>query len=289
VARTIALPDGRRLAYADHGDRDGSPIVYFHGVPGSRLDASVLDHVYRDLGARVVAVDRPGFGESGYQRGRRLLDWPADVTALADALGLQRFAVVGYSSGGKYALACAHELPERLTTVAVVAGVGPPDIPGFRDGLGRNERLTMTLAVRARPLAIAYWGIARAMVERRPGSFLEAFEKEASEPDRAVLRDPRFRAALIATSREALRPGARGLVQDVALQARPWGFRLEDVSAPVRLWHGEQDEVVPIHHSRHVAERIAGAELHTYPGEGHLLARRFPEIASSLLSAQSSR
>ena len=287
MASAIELPGERRLAYADHGDPAGTPILYFHGVPGSRLDASLLEDTYRELGVRLVAVDRPGFGASTHQKGRRLLDWPRDVTALADALGLERFAVAGYSSGGKYALACAHALPERLTAVAVVAGVGPPDTPGFRDGMGRNERLTMTLAVRARPLALAYWRMAKRMLDRRPDSFVAEFEKEASEPDRAALEAPEFREALIATSREALRAGARGLVHDVAIQARPWGFRLEELSLPVRLWHGDRDEIVPPHHSRHAAQAIPDAELHTYPDEGHLLAARFPEIVSSL--AQSSR
>ncbi len=282
MASAVGLADGRRLAYAEYGDREGAPILYFHGVPGSRLDGEPFDAAYRELGIRVVAVDRPGFGGSSYARGRRLLDWPADVAALADSLGLESFAVAGYSSGGKYALACAHSIPERVEVAAVVAGVGPPDTPGFREGLSRTDRLTMTLGTRARPLALAYWRLARTMLHRRPESFIAEFDKEVSEPDRAVLADPEMRSLVLATTREALRPGALGLVQDIVIQARPWGFRLEDVRLPVRIWHGESDEVVPLRHSRHAAAAIDGAELTTFPGEGHLLAARFPEIAAQL-------
>jgi pimeloyl-ACP methyl ester carboxylesterase len=289
VASAIELRDGRELAYAEYGDPGGRPILYFHGVPGSRLEGEPFDEAYRELGVRVVAIDRPGFGGSTHARGRRLLDWPGDVAALADSLGLERFLVAGYSSGGKYALACAHALPDRVEAAGVVSGVGPPDTPGFRDGLSRNDRLTMTLGTRARPLALAYWGLARAMVNRRPDSFIAELEKEASEADRAVLADPEVRALVVATSREALRPGVRGLVQDIVIQARPWGFRLEEVGVPTRIWHGDRDEIVPLHHSTHAAGRIPDAELTTFEGEGHLLAGRFPEIAAELSGAQSNR
>jgi pimeloyl-ACP methyl ester carboxylesterase len=278
----VDLRGGRRLAFDDYGDPAGQPILYFHGVPGSRLDVQPFSDGFRELGARVIAIDRPGFGGSGYSRGRRLLDWPADVAVLADSLELERFAVAGYSSGGKYALACAHTLPERVEVAGVLAGVGPPETPHFREGLSRADRLTMTLGTRARPLAIAYWRLVRLLANRRPESFLDEFEKEVSEPDRAALKEPDMRALVLATSREALRPGARGLVQDVVIQARPWGFRLRDIEVPVRVWHGEEDEVVPLDHSRHAAAVIPGAELTTFPGEGHLLAARFPEIAAQL-------
>jgi pimeloyl-ACP methyl ester carboxylesterase len=114
--------------------------------------------------------------------------------------------VAGYSSGGKYALACAHALPDRVEAAGVVAGVGPPDTPRFREGLSRNDRLTMTLGTRARPLALAYWRLARAMVNRRPASFIAEFEKQVSEADRAALADPEVRSMVVATTQEALRP-----------------------------------------------------------------------------------
>jgi hypothetical protein len=170
--------------------------------------------------------------------------------------------------------------------VAVVAGVGPPDTPRFRDGLGPRERLTMTLATRARPLALVYWRLARRMLDRRPEAFVAEFEKKASEPDRAVLQNPDYRSTLIATSREALRAGAGGLVQDVAIQARPWGFRLEELTLPVRLLArgpGPGRVAPPLPARR---RRDPGRAAPYLRGRGHLLAARFAEIASELAAAQ---
>src|SRR2546421_3683051 len=207
---TMDLGDGRVLGYAEYGQPAGAPIVYLHGMPGSRLDPVLLDEDYRRLGARVVALERPGYGLSTARRPWGLLDWPADVAAAADRLEIERFAVIGYSSGGKYAAACAYALPDRLTGTAIVSGVGPPSTPNFRDGLGRTDRLSMTLAHRARPLAHIYWRIARRMAERRPKSFLGEFEKELSEPDKALFAEPEVQKFLLVASLEALRGGATG-------------------------------------------------------------------------------
>jgi pimeloyl-ACP methyl ester carboxylesterase len=147
---TIDLHDGRGLGYREYGEATGTPIVYLHGMPGSRLDPVALDEEYRSLCLRLVAIERPGYGLSTARRTWGLLDWPADVAAVADRLALERFAVLGYSAGGKYAAACAYALPARVTGAAIVSGVGPPSTPRFRDGLGRTDRLSMTLAARAR-------------------------------------------------------------------------------------------------------------------------------------------
>jgi pimeloyl-ACP methyl ester carboxylesterase len=280
---TLDLDDGRALGYAEYGAPGGAPIVYLHGMPGSRLDPALLDEEYGRLGVRVVALERPGYGLSTARRSWGLLDWPADVAAAADRLGLERFALIGYSSGGKYAAACAYALPDRLTGTAIVSGVGPPATPRFREGLGRTDRLSMTLALRARPLAHAYWRIARRMAERKPESFLGEFEKELSEPDKAVFGEPEVRKFVLATSREALRAGPAGVVQDSAIQARDWGFGLEKIRAPVHLWHGDRDEIVPLHHSRHAADTIPSATLTVFEGAGHLVVSRFGEVAAALI------
>ncbi|MBU1879209.1 MAG: alpha/beta hydrolase, partial [Chloroflexi bacterium] len=120
----ILLPDGRRLSYAEYGDPAGAPVFLFRGTPSSRLACHPDDTIATDLGARVIVTERPGFGRSDFQPGRTLLDWPADVVALADALGLDRFAIVGTSGGGPHAAACAYRIPQRLTLAAIVSGVG---------------------------------------------------------------------------------------------------------------------------------------------------------------------
>jgi len=116
----ILLSDGRRLSFQESGSADGHPVLYFHGFPGSRLEAGFADPAAKRHSLRIIGVDRPGFGLSDFQPGRRLIDWPHDVTQLADALNIKRFAVLGVSGGGPYAAVCAFKIPSRLT----VAGIG---------------------------------------------------------------------------------------------------------------------------------------------------------------------
>ncbi len=131
------LPDGRSLAYAGYGDPQGFPVFFFHGTPGSHIDWELFDveDTASRLGVRLIAVDRPGIGLSDYQSGRRFLDWPADLAALADRLALERFSVLGFSSGGAYALVCPLKIPERLVRVGVLNGDGPYEQPGIVEGI----------------------------------------------------------------------------------------------------------------------------------------------------------
>ena len=146
---TLRLDDGRTLSYAVYGDPDGRPVFAFHGWPGSRLDAEFLAQTAVEMGIRVIAPDRPGYGGSTFQPARSLSDWPADVVALADSLALDRFGVIGICGGGPYAFACAKALPNRLTAAGIVCGLGPLDLPGCTVGMNRNNRLLFTLARRA--------------------------------------------------------------------------------------------------------------------------------------------
>src|SRR5215831_6622757 len=127
---TVILADGRRIGYAEWGDADGRPLLYFHGWPGSRLEGRLGAEAARASGVRLVALDRPGMGLSDRLPRRRLIDWPSDVAAVADALGLRRFAVLGISGGGPYAVACARMLADRLIGVGVVSSLAPMDAPG---------------------------------------------------------------------------------------------------------------------------------------------------------------
>ncbi len=127
----IKLQDGRNLGYAEFGPPKGTPIFYFHGFPSSRLDWQLFcdDDTLAELNIRVIAPDRPGYGLSDYQPDRRLIDWPNDVIELANTLQIDRFAVLGISGGGPYAIACANGISERLIRVGIVCGMGPADAP----------------------------------------------------------------------------------------------------------------------------------------------------------------
>src|SRR5205809_4312289 len=130
-AQTVAAADGRTLTIAEWGDPSGFPVFFLHGTPGSRFVGQANAGSYASVGARVITYDRPGYGGSDRFRGRRVVDSVADVSAIADSFGIERFAVSGGSWGGPHSLAVAARLPERVTRAACIAGVAPFDMPGF--------------------------------------------------------------------------------------------------------------------------------------------------------------
>jgi pimeloyl-ACP methyl ester carboxylesterase len=272
-ARTsaIRLRDGRQLAFAEWGDPGGRPVIHHHGTPGSRLEHEGAPEVYREAGVRVITPDRPGYGLSDPLRGRTLIDWPADVAELADALGLDRFGITALSGGGVPALACAWAMPERLTGVVVASCPAPMDRRGALRGMRLLNRAGVVLARAAPSLLAAGCRLMSRAVARYPGFFYEQARRDKPAADRSWLSVPEVRLAEVATLREALRRGADGYVRDVLLLARPWGFRLAEIEAPVQLWHGDADTVVPPHHAYQLAAAIPRATLRVCAGEGHMV------------------
>ncbi len=270
--KTIRLSDGRALGYAEYGDTEAKALFYFHGQPGSRIEARFLAEQAGELGLRLIGVDRPGIGLSSYQPGRRLVDWPADVVELADCLHIDRFAVVGYSAGGAYALACAQLIPERLTACGIVSGAGSPgDILAFLltwvTWLGlpfvrllfRNEAQARALLKRVVP----FW----------PNS------------DRKTVSLPSVIEVLAISLVEALKPGTWGTAYDGVLVDQSWGFKLKEIAFPsIYLWHGELDQEVSIRTIRALVGQLAHCQASYLPGEGHisLLINHAGEILKSL-------
>ncbi|HSR24476.1 MAG TPA: alpha/beta hydrolase [Candidatus Eisenbacteria bacterium] len=267
----IRLRDGRRLAFAEWGDPHGRPVIHHHGTPGSRLEHEAAPDEYRAAGVRVITPDRPGYGLSDPLPGRTLLDWPADVAELADALGLERFGVTSLSGGGVSALACAVRIPERLTGVVLTGCPGPMDRPGALRDMRLLNRAGMLLARRTPALLNAGCRLLGGAVRRHPGFFYERSSRDKPAPDRRWLSLPEVRRAEVATIAEALRPGVAGYVQDVLLLAHAWGFAPGEIAVPVQLWHGDVDTVVPLHHAQHLASAIPRASLRVCAGEGHMV------------------
>jgi pimeloyl-ACP methyl ester carboxylesterase len=269
----VRTPDGRSLAWLERGDADAAPVVFHHGTPGSRLGRHPDPDFYARHGVRVVFFDRPGYGRSDPRPGRVVADVAADVGRLADELGLERFAVAGGSGGGPHALACGALLADRVTRVAVVVGVGPSDDPAldFRAGMSPSNVREFDAAVRGRePLDALLRGYVTAMGDD-PLSAFDEIAHELPVPDRATLRRPEFREVLRESARESVRQGAEGWLEDDLAFATGWGFRLEDVRVPVRLWQGELDVLVPRAHGEHQARRLPDAQFELLPGAGHLL------------------
>jgi pimeloyl-ACP methyl ester carboxylesterase len=285
----VRLPDGRALGIERLGKPGGTPVLAFHGVPGSRLDFLSESRACAQAGVELIAVDRPGFGLSSPSPGRVPLDWASDVAGLADALGLERFAVLGYSSGAKYALACAHTLSERVIASALVSGSGPPEMPGWDEGMIPAERLVQWASLHAEPLARACWALLGALARRLPGPVMEGFARSLDGPDRELADEARVRDALLVSLVEGLRQGGAATVEDYAIEGRGWGFDLASIELPVMLSHGDRDEEVPLAHARWMADQIPRATLEVVEGAGHLIFGRLGPIAAALREAATPR
>jgi pimeloyl-ACP methyl ester carboxylesterase len=268
--RQIKLPDGRKLGFAEYGAVAGKAVLYFHGWPGSRVEPQAVAWAEDQPGVRVIAVDRPGYGLSDFQQGRRILDWPEDIRWLAEALGLDRFAVMGVSGGGPYAAVCAAKLPERVTAAALVCAVRPLDQRGATEGMSAQDRRLLWLARTVPWLAQKVTGLALPWVwdyehEVLPKPLFESLPAA----DQEALGQPELRQMLLANWREAFRQGSRGMLWDGNLYAWPWGFRLEEIKAPVQLWQGEADTIVPPNMGRYLASVIPNCRARFFPEDGH--------------------
>ncbi|MBN1605123.1 MAG: alpha/beta hydrolase [Polyangiaceae bacterium] len=267
VDRTIQLRDFRKLAYAEWGDPDGRPLLFFHGTPSGRLFHHPDPAALEGLGVRFVTVDRPGYGSSDFLPRRSLLGWADDVVALTDHLGLERFSVAGLSGGGPHALACAYALPDRVRRAAVISGVGVTTPEAVRQLYPERRwgvRLSRSVPWLV-PHLIALLGDPRD-VERH-------YRKVLSQcpADRAVLERPEVRDMLQAGWGDANRSGTRAFAEDGRIFALPWGFDVARIRTTVRFWHGSADESVPIASARSLTDAIPGATLEVVDGAGHFL------------------
>ena len=285
-SKVLRLSDGRALGYAEYGPADGPPLLHLHGVPSCRLEAlNEADQVLL-TGVRLLVLDRPGCGLSDPLPGRRLLDWPADVAGLADALGLDRFALMGVSGGAPYALACALEIPERLSALALVSPCGLLSAPGGFEGVAPLHKLFFALAP-ARPYAARFLArLAFPLVKQAPG-LIVGMPGNLCSADREALRLLPSEVGRLGIMVESGRRGLDGPLEDFRVLGEPWGFQPEEIVMPIQIWHGDADLTIPYRQAEELAGRLPNARLVRCPGQGHfLLAGRFAEILSFLIPGQ---
>ena len=279
----VTLSDGRVLAYEEYGDPTGFPVLSFHGGLSSRLDAAPAHEAAVLLGVRLLSPDRPGIGRSTFQPARRLLDWPADVTELADTLGVGRFAVMGWSAGGPYAAVCAARLADRVTAAALLSSSVPLDAYGSSRGLTMEDRLFLLLSRHAPRLASSLMTLT--IVNASNTRLLREVMRAVPPVDRTVLREWGPADQALAFVREATRQGTAGCVLDYQIFGDPWGFSLEEITVPVQIWEGSDDSTGPPGYRDFLKRHIAHATVTVVPGEGHLslLPHQAPAIFAALL------
>jgi len=259
-----------RLCWQEYGIPDGLPVFYCHGFPASRLEARKSHEAARELGLRVLSLDRPGFGRSDFVPGRRLSDWADTVHAVADAEGIDRFSLMGVSGGGPYALSAAAGLGDRVTRLALVCPLGPLAEPGSDAGM-RTLAAAFVRFSRAWP-TLAPWlyrACAGPVFRTFPAAVVRVLAGTADDMDRATLCKPEHRAMILDSVREAFRQGARGAAHDLHLFTRSWDFDPATITAPARLWHGGRDRTVPCRHGAGIAQCLRHCDAHYPEDEGH--------------------
>ncbi len=284
-ASLLTLRDGRRLSFLAVGPADGAPVFHFHGHGSSRLEALALAEAAERARVRLIAFDRPGIGFSDPRPGDRLREWPGDVAEAADLLGIKHFAVQGMSAGGPYALACAHALQHRVTACSLVSAVPTPVVA-----------LMAGPAVRR----LAWWVartfpnyLRRRLQDFRPDHMTEAMLRARMQrmgqwlggEDLRLMQDPAKLDLLARTMTESGRQNGQANRCEIERLARPWGFDIRKVRAPVFLFHGVEDRIMHVGPARLMARVLKDCAATFYAGEGHfsVLVNRADALMATLV------
>ena len=284
----VQAADGRQLEALAIGPAGGLTVVLHNGTPSGLIAAPAIAAAAAERDLRLVLYARPGYEGSTPDPGRRVSGAAADLTAVLGGLGSGEFVTVGWSGGGPHALACAALLPGRCLAAASMAGVAPYHAEGldwvagmgaenveeFGAALAGEDALTRFLEPATRELA----AMTAADVVAGLGNLVSAADQAAVTGEFADYLAAAFRAAVAC--------GVAGWRDDDLAFVADWGFTMADVGAgaPVAVWQGDQDMMVPYSHGQWLAAHIPGARAHLLPGEGHLtLARVFGAILDDLL------
>jgi pimeloyl-ACP methyl ester carboxylesterase len=286
VMRSVTTADGRTLTAREAGDLRGVPLLYMAGTPGSSM---LYEPHIRDAarqGIRLISYDRPGYGGSSRRQARRVADCVADVTAVCDALGIQRCCVAGISGGGPHALAAAALLPERIAAGAVLACVAPFDGEGldFYADMGEQNIEEFRAAVEGEDSLRAVVGRQRTeLLASKPRQLVEVWQTLLGPADREVATSA-FASFALEHIRAGIGSSADGWLDDDVAFVTGWGFDVSSIRVPVLVWQGQQDRFVPYGHGVWLAEHIPGVDARLTSDDGHmtLAQRRLPAVHSWL-------
>ena len=294
-SQTFTLPDGRTLGYGDFGDPDGYPLLWFHGFPASRLEVVGIGKIAHRLNIRLIAIDRPGFGLSTFQPGRRIVDWPADVLAFAKHADLKRFIILGASGGGPYALSCAKHLLKEMMSAVVLVACAPPWSAGRQDVPMFVRATALAVMYVPRPFGVMFMGVTRTgrwLANTNLGARMIGWRLESEEAKRENTNTARIvqsqqessqvddednqtmaekRINLIRVTFDPFAQGSNGFIQEALLLFTPdWGFDFEDITFdPIHLYHGTKDYNAPFRMIQYMSDRLKHSTLHAFDGETH--------------------
>lgn len=270
----VQTPDGRRLMAEIAGPEDGTLVVAHSGTPGTRRVYERHLREGADRGLRHLTYSRPGYDGSDRLPGRCFADCVADVVAVVDALGVDRFHVLGCSGGGPHALACAALLPERVLSAASISGFVPRDAAGIDWLAGMcppNVKEFNAVGAGDSELQRSIEDLAEDMGGSDDAASVEAALGECMpKVDKECLAEPQFKAISQDGLQRSVSTGIWGWFDDDKAAYMDWGFELDEIAVPLSIWHGTEDRLVPPTHGRWFAKQLPAATFHMLPSEGHI-------------------
>lgn len=265
---SIILRDGRALGYLECGDPKGHPVFYFHGFPGSRLQASDFHQIAKAHRCHFFGIDRPGMGLSTFHKKHTILNWSQDIVALANHLEIEKFSIIGHSGGAPFVMACAYMIPERLSGAAIVSGIAPSALPESKIGMPWGLRAINALVRHVPGFAFLLMKIQQKMMFK-PKIFNQFIQKLPA-PDRIILQDVSRINKIMDMIAESFKDGVNGAAQEMCLVLRPWGFDLEKITYPITIWQGKLDMQIPASHAGIYKTKLPHAKLKLFEHEAHI-------------------
>jgi pimeloyl-ACP methyl ester carboxylesterase len=282
----LQRPDGRTVAWTEYGDPGGRPLVRVPGTPGCRYTLRADRSEWASRGLRVITTERPGFGASTRLPGRGFVEPADDIAAVLDHCGIESAHVIGGSGSSPYQLALAARHPDRVRAMTILVGTAPSTDEEFEQQVGVNAEAHRLVA------AGDVDGLRQLLTDQRealladPIAAIVSIMDKAPEPDRAVMADPLWQQSFAMATREALRPGIDGwLDEGLALDTRWDEVDLDAVTTSVTWWHAPGDANCNLSAAERLVAQLPNARLVLFGSdEGHLAPyHREAEILDELL------
>ena len=267
----LTLHDQRVLAFNEFGDLNGYPVFYAHGIPGSRLEGMFYHETALDQGIRLIAVDRPGVGRSGFQFHRNLLSYAVDILALANHLGIKKFGVMGWSSGGAPTLTCGFLMPSRVQIAVSLSGyTNFGEFPQARRLLEALPIPGSSITNKGRFALFGTTLMIELIEKHTPKFYFDQLVKVCCEPDRKILQGDGIREIFMKVQDEAFLQGVEGITDGLDIQYYDWGFSLREIRVPVLICQGNKDTFVPYQFAGHLDSMIPESDLSILDDQGHM-------------------
>lgn len=277
----LLLSNNKQLAWNEYGVPDGEPVFYFHGAIGSRREAKAADKIANNLGIRLIAPERPGYGDSDPQDNFKLLDWPSLVLQLANKLNINQFSIIGFSVGSNYALACAHSIPERLSKLTLVGGLAPYQTEVMQKHISPDFKPLYDLSLYDEDAALQQMSEMAAS----PEGLFNIIHSTLSLCDKTLFEQDHIRTHYKRSIYLAIKNSVFGCANDIYNLTRPWQFDLAEINLPVNIWHGRNDKLIGYAIGEYLSTKLTNSSFYSQDDSGHyFLFDKWHDILKSIKS-----